>query len=204
MTTEELLKKCVNKEYAAWDEFARRYRGLVTRSVRYKLNRLNARISGDEFRDVVQEVFLLIWEKDKLKAVKNTVCLKSWLVIVSLNVTSNYCRKKAFRDSAGTLSLDEAPNADLPGLTRGSMVPSLKLNTARTLETNELKDLLEKEIAKLGIRQQLILKLNVYDGKKQKDIAKIMNIPEGTVATTLKRVKDRLRKNLGKILDAEY
>jgi RNA polymerase sigma-70 factor (ECF subfamily) len=201
MTTEELLQRCIGKDTAAWDEFIRRYESLVTRSVSYKLNKLGRHLPKNETRDIVQEIFLLIWEKGKLSGVKNTACLKSWLVIVSVNATSNYCRRHLFKTGNNTFSLDERPFPESPDITLGSLLPSAKLDTAKTLESNELGKILKKEISKLGYRKRLSLKLNIYDGKKQKDIAQIMNIPEGTVATLISRAKNQLRKNLKDILE---
>ena len=200
MTAKELLRGCIDRDAAAWDEFVRRYGGLVTRSVRYKLNKLGRHLPKNETRDIVQEIFLSIWEKGKLSGVKNTVSLKSWLVIVSLNATSNYCRRHVFK-AGGTLSLDESPFPGSPDAKLGSMIPSPKFNTAKMLEENELKSILKKEISKLEYRKQLALKLNIYDGKKQKDVAQIMNIPEGTAATLISRAKSQLRRSLKDILD---
>ncbi|MFQ5952102.1 MAG: RNA polymerase sigma factor [Candidatus Omnitrophota bacterium] len=200
MTTEQLIQKCVNKDRAAWDEFVRRYQGLVARGVRYKLKRMNVNLPKEEFHDIVQEIFLFIWEKERLSRVRNTACIRSWLAMVSVNRTYNYCKNKIFRLERDALSLDEDLYRDRPGVTLGSLLPSGKLNTGKMLESREIKEMLEKEIAKLGDRQQLAFKLNLYDGKTQKDIAKIMSIPENTVATLIRRAKNRLRENLKKNL----
>lgn len=199
MTVQELLQRCINKDSGAWDEFIRRYRSVVLRSVLYKLDKLGGRLPKNEALDIVQEIFLSIWEKDRLAGVKDTAALKNWLVIVSLNFTSSYFRKNKLRIKE-TLSLDEGLSPSMPEVKLGDIIPSLKLNTAKALERNELKDLLEKEISLLNYRQQLVLKFNIYDGKKQKDIAKIMNLPEGTVATLMSRAKNQLKERLKNVL----
>ena len=204
METCELLRKCVQKDRKAWDEFFKRYESLVIRSVRYKLKKLNFRASPEEYRDIVQEIFTSIWEKDKLSKVKNPDCLKGWLAIVALNYTFNYCSRKAFKKAKNTLSLDEGLTEENPGLCLSNIIPSRKLNTEKTLEANELNRIISSEISKLVPRQQLALKLNILDGKKQKDISSIMNIPEGTVATLISRAKKQLKANLQKILNPEF
>ena len=201
MTAQELLQRCVDKDTTAWDEFVRRYDGLVTRSVKYKLNKFDKYLSKSETRDIVQEIFLLIWEKDKLAGVKNTACLKSWLTIVSINFTSSYCRKNIFKTAKNTFSMDGNPSPEMPEITLGSMIPSSELNTAKILESNELSGIFNKEISKLEYRQQLMLKFSIYEGKSQKDIAQIMNIPMGTVATLTSQAKKRIRKRLEEVLD---
>ncbi len=200
MSPEELLKKCVNKDKNAWDEFIRRYSGLVTRSVKYKLNKLNVKVDRSEFQDIVQEIFLSIWEKDKLAEIKNTSNLKGWLVITSINRTSNYCRDHVYKRAKNTLSLDSGPSADIPGLKLGDVIPSPGLNTAKMLEAAEIERLLKEAINKLEYRQRLALKFNLYDGKKQKEIARIMHIPQGTVGYLIMNAKKNIRKKLKEFL----
>ena len=187
MTTEELLQKCVRKDRSAWDEFSRRYTTLVTRSVKYKLGKMGLYLAKADILDIVQDIFLAIWEKDKLSTLREASCLDNWLVITSLNATSNYCRKNGIFGPRKTLSLDDGALLDQ------IEAPPIKCGN---MEFSELKNILDKEISKFGYRQALALKFHIYDGKKQKDIAKIMNVPAGTVATWIKRGKEKLRANL--------
>jgi RNA polymerase sigma factor (sigma-70 family) len=196
MTTEELIQKCIKKDYTAWNEFVRRYRALVIRGVRYKLKKLNVNLPSNEFHDIVQEIFLHIWEKEKLSSVKDAACVRGWLAMISVNMTFNYCKNKRFRLERDAWSLDKDICSDRPGVTLGTILPSLKLDNGKTLESNELGGLIEKEISKLSPKQQLALKLNLYEGKTQKDVARIMNVPESAVAALIKRGKDRLREGL--------
>jgi RNA polymerase sigma-70 factor (ECF subfamily) len=196
METRELLKKCVKKDKKAWDIFIKRYGYIVEKSVRYKLKALNIRSSREEYRDIVQEVFLIIWDKNRLLAVKNAETLKGWLAIVSINITSNYCRKEIFKKAENTLSLDEDLSPAGTGCTLHSVIMDKKSDVFRETESEEFRGLIEREISKLEYRQQLAIKFQLYDGKTQRDISEIMNIPEGTAATLLKRAKSRLRKRL--------
>jgi RNA polymerase sigma-70 factor (ECF subfamily) len=200
MTTDQLIKKCVDRDHAAWDEFIKRYRSLVIRGVRYKLRKLNVRLPREDYNDIVQEIFLFIWEKNKLSGIRDAACVRSWLAMLSVNMTSNYCGRKVFKLGKGAVSLDEELSAQRPGLTLASILPSAKFNTKKTIESNELKEVLEKEISKLNVRQQLALKLNIYDGRTQKDIAGIMNIPENTVASLIKRAKTKLGESMSRYL----
>ncbi len=196
-----MLNRCINKDRRAWDEFIRQYEGLVAKSVRYKLSKLRARVPRDQVVDIVQEIFLAIWEKNKLAGVKSPSTLKSWLAMVSLNFTTNYCELRSVRDTGGTLSLDANLFPENPGTTLGCLIPAEKLNTQKTLEANELRAMVDEEISKLDHRQQLVLKFNIFEEKTQKDISEIMDLPEGTVATLIRRGKQRLKDKLKKKID---
>jgi RNA polymerase sigma-70 factor (ECF subfamily) len=196
MTTEQLIKKCIERDCRAWDEFIRLYQGLVVKSVRYKLKKLNLNLPRSEFCDIVQEIFLYIWEKDKLSGVKDASCVEAWLAMVSVNRTFNYCKNKAFRRERNAISLDEELCPDNPGISLGSVLSSDKLSTMKSLESGEIREAVEREMSKLDHRQQLALKFNLYEGKTQKDIAEIMHVPENTVASLISRGKKRLKKGL--------
>jgi len=199
MTTEELLIKCVNHNRAAWDIFIARYKNLVTKSVRYKMTSLGVTFSQNESRDIVQQIFFELWTKNKLKKLRKVVCLKNWLTIVSLNITLNYCKEKTFRNSRKLVSLEKNLCRDDEKHEKNLLRKFLsdeKYNSARVLESYETLEAIKREISKLEYRRALALKLNIYHGKTQKDIAGIMNIPTGTVATLIKRSKELLRENL--------
>jgi RNA polymerase sigma-70 factor (ECF subfamily) len=204
MEIRNLLQRCVQKDREAWNEFVRQYQGLVTRSVLYKLKKLNFPSRKQEYRDIVQEIFTSIWEKDKLSKLKNPNCLKGWLAIVSLNFTVNYCQRKVFKKAKRTFSLENELANESPGFTLSSILSSEKLRTEKMIEANELKSMINAEISKLVPKQQLALKLSIFDGKTQKDISSIMNVPGGTVATLISRAKKQLRARLEKIMGQDF
>lgn len=201
MDTEELIKRCIGRDHTAWNEFVRRYEDLLIRSVRYKLKKFNLNVSQVEFRDIVQEIFLAIWEDGKLSGIRDIACLKNWLVMVSINKTSNYCRDKVFRKPKKALSFEEDLSAEASGITLRSIIPCDRFNPEKEMESKEIQEALEAEISKLNYRQQLALKLNIYEGRKHRDIADIMNIPENTVATLIHRARNRIRGEMEKYFE---
>ncbi|MDP8299838.1 MAG: sigma-70 family RNA polymerase sigma factor [Candidatus Tantalella remota] len=201
MPVEELLKRCLRKERKAWDEFVRSYDNLVSRSVRYKLKSMNIHACGAEIEDTVQEIFLYIWEKDKLRGVSDVSCLEGWIAIVSFNFTSTCHMRRDARDIRDTHSLEEFHTCDDVSVSLGEMLESPTLNTEDMVYTNELVDLVENEVLKLPVKQRLAIKFNMYDGKKQKDIAEIMDLPISHVSTLIKRAKNSIRKGIKNIID---
>ena len=192
----DLFEKCRTKDRVAWDKFVKRYKGLVEKSIRYKLNKLGVCLDKQIVLDILQEVFLSIWEKDKLSELRSADCLQGWLAIISINMTSNYCRKNVFLSHDLLMPLEEELVSDSRDATLENVMPGDKCPTYDILRSKELRCFLEKEISRLGIKQQLVLKFSIYDAKKQKDIARLMDIPENTVSTLISRGKKHLRKKL--------
>lgn len=200
MSTEELIKRCLERDVAAWDVFVRRYQRLISRSVRYKLKRLNVRTTQRFVDDIVQDIFLLMWEKDKLSGIRDIRSVEDWLVMLSINSASNYCRDRTFRESEKAFSLEKIINSEKGAITLGDILPSPAPGIHREIENRDLENILEREMAFLCPREQLAIKLNAFDGKTQNDISEIMKIPSSTVATLIRRGKQKLRERLGAVL----
>jgi RNA polymerase sigma-70 factor, ECF subfamily len=203
MTDRELLNKCVERDIRAWDEFVRRHRSLVLKSVRYKLRVMNVRYFSHEAEDIIQDIFLAIWEKNRLSAVRDPSALRGWLAMISINHTSHHCTRKLFKRENVTLSLDKALN---DGSTETSFISKLSVpkdELFATIEYNDLRKIVDGLLLKLKPRQRLALKLNLYDGLKHKDIAKIISIPQSTATTLIHRGKRYLSENLTRMTRGE-
>ncbi|MFH1846974.1 MAG: sigma-70 family RNA polymerase sigma factor [Candidatus Omnitrophota bacterium] len=200
ISTEELLKKCKNNDPTGWNEFFKRFRPLVAKCVWFKLKKSRIPFTGGEHKDLVQEIFFSIWEKGYLSnvSIKN---FKNWLIIVSLNTVQSYCRKKHAQKALYTISSDDYLYSEDYNHALSTMFYSSKQNIPNILDKKDFKERLKKEISKLPDKQQLALKFNIYEDKKQKEIANIMNIPLGTVSILIYRAKNTIIKNLKKIVN---
>lgn len=191
MDLKELLDRCRQKDHKAWNIFTRRYKGLVCRSVRYKINKLGVKIGRDEFRDIVQEIFLSLWEREKLNKVTRVNSFEGWLAVISINHTHNYCRENVFgsRDVVFSQIVTNSENECLE-----SFFLCGQSDAWKTIEGKDIKNLIEQEINKLPIRQRLAIRLNYIEDLKYKDISEIMNIPTNTVSTLIRRAKLNMKK----------
>jgi len=192
MSTEELIAGCIKKDHIAWNEFIRRYHGVVRQSVYFELNRLNARIMLYEAPDIMQEIFLTIWAKNSIAGIRDITRLKRWLVVVSIHRTLNYCRKR-FKEMKEEKLLSSRLPFSSQSFTLESTLPCEKFNPVRIFEVREMKIILDKEMRKLRKKEKRVLELNIFLGKKQVDIAKTMKIPLSTVATLIRRAKKKVR-----------
>jgi len=192
MSTEELIAGCIKKNHMAWNEFIRRYHGVVQRSVYFKLNRLNAGIMLSEAPDIMQEIFLTIWSKNSISGIRDITRLKRWLVMVSIHGTLNYCRKR-FKEMREEKSLSSRLSFSPQSFTLESTLLCEKFNPVRIFEVREMKTVLDKEMGKLRNKEKRVLELNILGGKKQVEIAKTMKIPPNTVATLIRRAKKKVR-----------
>ncbi|AFD09364.1 DNA-directed RNA polymerase specialized sigma subunit, sigma24 [Solitalea canadensis DSM 3403] len=134
--------------------------------------------SEEEANDVLQEVFLKIWEK----AVSYDVSkgrLFTWMANIARNQAIDRLRSKSFRNDSKNQDLDNNVNT-IDYLNNVSLSP----------EHIGIKDLL----LNLKPDQKAIVEMIYFQGFKQSEVAEELNIPLGTVKTRLRMAIMELRK----------
>ena len=190
MSTEELIARCIKKDESAWNEFIRQYQGLVRKAVYYRLNN----ILKDDVDDIVQEVFLTLWKDNKLLKLRDISCLKGWLAVVAINLTASYGRRP-YKRCKITRSIHEK-TPDKEHVAFEDTIPCRQPGPARAAEAGEEISCIEEEIRNLKTKERKALRLKVYNGRKQCDIARIMGIPANTVASLVRRAKMKVREGI--------
>ena len=212
MDENNLIEKCIAHDHKAWDEFTRRHYSVVLKCVRHKLRLMGEGLSRNYADDIAQEIFVMLWRTNRLANVRNSASIKGWLAIVSINFTASIVHTKNFKKDQKTLSLDAFLHNDedfslMSGLSNNGFSKNITFDARQKetpLEYRELQAIVKKEISKLVPKQALALKLNLLDNIAQKDIAKLLKIPENTVATIIRRGKSRLSKRLKTLLKLNF
>src|SRR3989338_1410513 len=180
--THNLIERCIKREEKAWSEFIDRFSGLVYYSARERLKRDGFRFNEQDVQDIVQNVFVDIWEKSKLAEVRERNKIQAWLSIVGQTRALNFMRKKKER----LLNEEEL-----------SSVENIVSDKGAEYRV-ELIEELEMAVEKFPPREKIVLKLNIIHGKTHKEIADFMDMPINTVSTIISRRKELLRRLLSK------
>ncbi|MEK6568467.1 MAG: sigma-70 family RNA polymerase sigma factor [Candidatus Omnitrophota bacterium] len=193
LTLKELVNRCVNKDKPAWSEFVLRFRSIVERSVRARLNRHNFSHTAEDIKDITQGIFLEIWENNKLAMVKDEDRITGWLAIVSQNAAIDYIRSQAKFNRQRSVCADE--DGRLNDIL--NILPS-ETSLSRELAKEDLTETVDKLIEALEPREKLVLRLNIQHNQTHKEIAAFLNIPLNTVSSILRRTMISLREKLKK------
>lgn len=170
------------------------YRPIVTR---YQ-NRLHAMVLGmvrnnEDARDITQNAFIKAYEN--LPTFRIESSFYTWIYRIAMNLAIDHCRKgkrrktSAFddtvapRDDDGNL-LDQAPSD----------------NAQKALQRKELRTLIFKALDDLPEEHREVVLLREIEGLSYKEIADIMDIPEGTVMSRLFYARKRLQIALKDLL----
>ena len=141
---------------------------------------LIARTVQDRSRadDLAQDVFLRIHRG--LPYFRGEARLSTWIY----RIVANVCIGETARPASISLDDDAARSERLVS------------TTDRQFADLELKDRLEKAIARLPAHARLLIAAHYLDGVRYEDLADALQLPLGTVKTQLYRAKQQLRRML--------
>jgi RNA polymerase sigma-70 factor, ECF subfamily len=168
----ELVERCRGGDEAAFQQLVEAYKDLVFALI--------ARSVQDRTRaeDLAQDVFLRIHRG--LTYFRGEARLSTWIYRIVANVCSE---ERARRPAPASLD-DERSGAAAPAA------------ADRQFSDLELRDRLEKAIARLPANQRLLIAAHYLQGVRYEDLADAFKLPLGTVKTQLYRAKRELRRLL--------
>ena len=193
LTLKELIDRCIEKDRSAWNEFILRFRALVEKSVRARFRRHNFRYTIEDVKDLVQTIFLEIWEHNKLESVKNEEKVTGWLAIVAQNATVDFMRSGLKFSRQYSLSA-----RGLHGEAGAEEFLSVESDPLNELARGDLAAAIDTLIESLGPKEKLILKLNLQYNMTHKEIAGFMKISINSVSSVLRRTMLCFRESLRK------
>jgi RNA polymerase sigma-70 factor, ECF subfamily len=141
-----------------------------------QVNRLVVRLNGlQDAPDVIQQVFLQLFEK--IHQFEGCSKFTTWLHRLTVNESLQYLRKRK-RWKFQPLS-EEPMNRDEPDS-----------------HSDEHKELLEQALSRVEPELRTIFLLREVEKLSYRQIAEVVNIPEGTVGSRLNRVRRELQQHL--------
>jgi RNA polymerase sigma-70 factor (ECF subfamily) len=172
----ELVERCRSGDDGAFQELIDRYKDLVFALI--------ARTVQDRSRaeDLAQDVFLRIHRG--LPYFRGEARLSTWIY----RIVANVCVQEQTR-----------PRASAPSVSLDDERTSARVTTSaadRQFGDLELRDRLEKAIARLPPNYRLLIAAHYLDGVLYEDLAEALQLPLGTVKTQLFRAKQQLRRLL--------
>jgi RNA polymerase sigma-70 factor, ECF subfamily len=170
----EIIRRCRDGDESAFASLVDAYKDLVFA--------LSFRLTGsrDLAEDLAQEVFLRVHRG--LPYFRGEARLATWIyrIVANLATESRFHRR---------------PETSLDAKEEGRPARELASHDASFAEL-ELKDRLDKAMARLPEHYQLLVAGHYLKGVRYEDLAEAVGVPLGTVKTHLHRAKRMLRKYL--------
>ena len=178
-----LVTRCLSGDEAAWEELVRHH----TRQVYGLCFRFTN--STQEAQDLTQEVFLRVFKTIKtFRSAEGS--FHTWLARVTRNLLIDHYRRT--RQERVTDSIED----QLPMLEEEGAAASVRPDSA--VAGREASEILQATLQKLSpdLREAVILR--DLQEMEYRDIAQVLNIPEGTVKSRINRGRAELARLLRK------
>lgn len=188
-----LVEACIRKDLAAWADLVKKYSPLVCLSIENRLKKYGISAHPHDIEDINQNIFVDIWKNNKLLSITNRDNISYWVAIVSGNAAMEYFRSRSARQARKTISLFDKKREKKE---LSELLSSEALNPEDELARAETEAKIDEAIESLPEKERLMMKLHLIHDKKYHEIAEILNIPNGTVSSYIKRAKEKLQKKL--------
>lgn len=178
-----LLERCLQKKFQAWENFTDRFLGLVSYVVRQTCESRNILLKEEVCQDLVQEVFIAILADNFviLRRFRGNSSLATYLTVVTRRIVI----KSLFQKNLVTeISVDLAETA----LEKDG-------EEEKRLEN---RDEIEHLLGKLSERESSIVQMYHLEQKSYAEIAALTGVPENSIGPILSRARETMRRQVEK------
>ena len=169
-----LLRKCNDGDAAAFHEIYNRYKTFVYAVVAARLE------DRDEAKDITQDIFINLWAiRERLADLKD---FKPWLYVLSRNHVISAYRKQSIRIKGEGYLLGR--------------LSELEHSAEDHRLARELSTTIVKVVDQLPKTMRNCYNLSRNEGRRNAEIAGILNISEKTVRNNVSEALKRLKSNL--------
>lgn len=183
MTEQELVSRAKQGDQAAFAQ--------LVEANQNKIYSLTLRMSGhpEDAADLAQEAFLRAWRS--LPSFQGDSSFSTWLYRLASNICIDFLRQeKRKRTAVNVTSLDEDDSS------AAIDIPDHRFSPQNELERKELQQAVGQALLKLSDEHRQVLILRELDGLSYTEIARQLDLEEGTVKSRIARARISLRNIL--------
>ena len=178
----ELVQLCLNGDDAAWARLVKEYKGLI-----YSICHLSC-ISEQDADDLAQEAFIRIWMSLSSYNPERGG-LRSWIASLTRNLRIDRFRRN--RQQSVTDSMDEG--WEIVGSTPMAMqIVDSRPTPHESTFSNEVAAIVNRETSKISPVMRDVVTLCMVHEFDNREIARQLRIPEGTVKSRINRGRAQL------------
>jgi len=179
---QELIKKALNGDEDSYTRLMNKYHdavyGVIKRIIHNK----------EEIPDLVQETFIKAFAS--LKSFNENYAFATWIFKIATNNCIDFMRKKKLH----TLSINET--YELEEGETSFEIPDTNYETDRNIIEEQRKKIIIEAINSLPEKYRIVIQMRHQEEKNYDEIAKVLNIPKGTVKAHIFRAREMLNKYL--------
>lgn len=158
-----------------------------------KIHRYLARRVGEaEAEDLTQTVFIRV--SQSLQNFRGESSLATWIYRIAANAVTDKFRSPSFHDNCQEKPADDltAASTEAPNLWTGEVPSAIDQHLIR----KEINECIRDVVEKLPEQSCAVIKLSVFEGLKNGEIAELLGTSLETVKIRLHRARVRLKEDL--------
>jgi RNA polymerase sigma-70 factor, ECF subfamily len=177
----ELIERSREGDHLAFREIVERYEGRVAATIIGMLGR------GAEAEDAGQETFIRLYQS--LGNFRGEASLGTYVTRIAMNqALKTLKRRQTWRARFFSRDDEQEPSVE-------------PLVEQPGLEEAEKERLIHRVLMELTVEYRAVIVLRMLEERSTREVAEILDIPEGTVMSRLKRGLDRMERRLGPLLN---
>jgi RNA polymerase sigma-70 factor, ECF subfamily len=187
VTDEQLVSLCSGDDESAFNELYQRYKDkLFSFILQFVKNQKTA-------EDIFQETFVRVVKHSGRFDPKKK--FSSWVYTIAANLCRDELKWRKRRRNQVSMESGDL-SGDGTGLLLKDRISSGEKGPREKLELNERNALLNEAIGRLPEKFRMVMELNIRQGFKYREVAKILKCPLGTVKSRIHKAVEMLREDL--------
>lgn len=176
----DLLRRCLNRERGAWNDFVDRFLGLVYHVIHFTAYHRSVPLPPEDVEDVAAELMLAIVADDYsvLRKFRGQSSLATYLTVITRRLCVQALQKR--------LSQKEGSSQDMATLER----KKVRLPSDHAIDN---KEEVVSMLKKLPSRERRVVRLRYLEGRSYEEIATKLDLPVNSIGPILNRAKKLLR-----------
>jgi RNA polymerase sigma-70 factor (ECF subfamily) len=179
-----LLRRCLNHEPGAWNDFVDRFLGLIYHVIHHTAHLRSFSLQPEDTEDIAAEILLEIVGGDyaALRQFRGNSSLATYLTVIA--------RRSCVHELTKRLSSQEVQGA-------GEEIEQAP-NRARPAAPDSLEAFEEvrKLLKKLPARERMVVQLFFLEGRSYEEISTELNLPINSIGAILSRARKKLRSDI--------
>lgn len=174
----DLLRRCLNRERGAWNDFVDRFLGLVYHVVHCTAYHRSVPLQPEDVEDVAAEVMLAIVADDYsvLRKFRGQASLATYLTVITrrmcIHALGKQLAQRDGKDRDGKLDREDRAAPD---------------------KALEKKEEVLQLLKRLPSRERKVVRLRYLEGRSYEEIATKLDLPVNSIGALLSRAKKMLR-----------
>lgn len=180
----EILKRCLNHEPGAWNDFVDRFLGLIYHVIQHTSHLRSTPLRPEDTEDLAAEVLLAMVANDYavLRAFRGQSSLATYLTVIARRTCVHELSRRA-------AAREVMPAAD------GKLLDEHFEDRSASSGLESLEEV-GKLLQKLPGRDRDVVRLYYLEGRSYEEISTELNMPVNSIGPILSRARDKLRKGV--------